>query len=146
MKNGIDEGTTNEGWEYTHTYGGYSTRRELLNDNSTNKLNPRKGPAAPANERVCTDGTKNVESTYMKRSRSERLENTHVPERWDRKAFKKILVQMMSSRKSDGQRGSYLLWRKDHQVRVEVRPSMVPSKAPGHLNSVSPKRKETAAS
>lgn len=67
-------------------------RRELLNDNSTNKFNPRKGPAAPANERVCTDGTNNVERTYMKGSRSERLENTHVPERWDRKAFKKILV------------------------------------------------------
>ena len=26
-----------------------------------NKFNPRKGPAAPAHERACTDGTKSVE-------------------------------------------------------------------------------------
>lgn len=80
-----------DGSTYIHMEG---TAR---NDYSTTKFNPRKGPAAPAHERACTEGTKYGKNIH-ERSRLERLGNTHVPERWDRKVLKKILADDVKSK------------------------------------------------
>lgn len=50
-----------DGSTYIHIEG---TAR---NDYSTTKFNPRKGPAAPAHERACTEGTKYGKNIHEKK-------------------------------------------------------------------------------